>query len=69
MGRTVCTEPQCLYKGDLYLLPIFVIRTEMIFITCVAVLDIAYGYVIEFYYGGIFKFLSLLLKVVMPSVA
>jgi len=19
MGRTVCTEPQCLYKGDLYL--------------------------------------------------
>ena len=20
MGRTVCTEPQCLYKGDLYLL-------------------------------------------------
>ena len=21
MGRTACTEPQCLYKGDLYLLP------------------------------------------------
>ena len=21
MGRTVCTEPQCLYKGDLYLYP------------------------------------------------
>jgi hypothetical protein len=21
MGRTDCTEPQCLYKGDLYLLP------------------------------------------------
>ena len=20
MGRTACTEPQCLYKGDLYLL-------------------------------------------------
>jgi hypothetical protein len=19
MGRTACTEPQCLYKGDLYL--------------------------------------------------
>jgi len=22
MGRTACTEPQCLYKGDLYLLPL-----------------------------------------------
>jgi len=22
MGRTACTEPQCLYKGALYLLPI-----------------------------------------------
>ena len=21
MGRTACTEPLCLYKGDLYLLP------------------------------------------------
>jgi len=21
MGRTACTDPQCLYKGDLYLLP------------------------------------------------
>jgi hypothetical protein len=21
MGRTACTEPQCLYKGALYLLP------------------------------------------------
>jgi hypothetical protein len=21
MGRTACTEPHCLYKGDLYLLP------------------------------------------------
>ena len=21
MGRTACTEPQCLYKGDLYLYP------------------------------------------------
>ena len=20
MGRTACTEPQCLYKGDLYLI-------------------------------------------------
>ena len=23
MGRTVCTEPQCLYKGDLYLCLLF----------------------------------------------
>jgi hypothetical protein len=23
MGRTACTEPQCLYKGDLYLYPFF----------------------------------------------
>jgi hypothetical protein len=22
MGRTACTEPQCLYKGDLYLYPL-----------------------------------------------
>jgi len=24
MGRTACTEPQCLYKGDLY--PFFILR-------------------------------------------
>jgi hypothetical protein len=24
MGRTACTEPQCLYKGDLYLFPFFI---------------------------------------------
>ena len=23
MGRTACTEPQCLYKGDLYLFYIY----------------------------------------------
>jgi len=23
MGRTACTEPQCLYKGDLYLFYLF----------------------------------------------
>jgi hypothetical protein len=23
MGRTACTEPQCLYKGDLYLFNLF----------------------------------------------
>jgi len=23
MGRTACTEPQCLYKGDLYLYTLF----------------------------------------------
>jgi hypothetical protein len=69
MGHTACTEPQCLYKGDLYLLHTFIIRTEMIFITCVALLDIGYGYVTEFYFRVIFKFLALLLKFVMPSVA
>ena len=26
MGRTVCTEPQCLYKGDLYIYLIVDIR-------------------------------------------
>jgi hypothetical protein len=26
MGRTACTEPQCLYKGDLYLLSKFTIE-------------------------------------------
>jgi len=26
MGRTVCTEPQCLYKGDLYLYLTIILR-------------------------------------------
>ena len=25
MGRTACTEPQCLYKGDLYLSPLLIL--------------------------------------------
>jgi len=28
MGRTACTEPQCLYKGALYLLPYMTRSTE-----------------------------------------
>ena len=24
MGRTACTEPQCLYKGEIYLFNIFI---------------------------------------------
>jgi len=24
MGRTACTEPQCLYKGDLYYIYIYI---------------------------------------------
>ena len=27
MGRTACTEPQCLYKGDLYLYLYLVVCT------------------------------------------
>jgi hypothetical protein len=26
MGRTACTEPKCLYKGALYLLPLTVVK-------------------------------------------
>jgi len=33
MGRTACIEPQCLYKGDLYLYLITVIFS-LSFITC-----------------------------------
>ena len=29
MGRTACTEPQCLYKGDLYLFFIFPFRDRV----------------------------------------
>jgi len=36
MGRTACTEPQCLYKGDLYLF--FTLQVELnnmyIYIEC-----------------------------------
>jgi len=32
MGRTACTEPQCLYKGDLYLT--FIILQDSIFCIC-----------------------------------
>jgi hypothetical protein len=28
MGRTACTEPQCMYRGDLYLLPFYIEITE-----------------------------------------
>jgi hypothetical protein len=28
MGRTACTEPQCLYKGALYLLPFTLISQK-----------------------------------------
>ena len=28
MGRTACTEPQCLYKGDLYLLGQFSVPVQ-----------------------------------------
>ena len=30
MGRTVCTEPQCMYKGALYLLPYMEADTEVV---------------------------------------
>jgi len=30
MGRTACTEPQCLYKGDLYLFTIYHSRKKLI---------------------------------------
>ena len=34
MGRTACTEPQCLYKGDLYLyLPLVLLKKETLFYT------------------------------------
>jgi hypothetical protein len=33
MGRTACTEPQCLYKGDLYLYLPFLNITERIHIS------------------------------------
>ena len=29
MGRTACTEYQCLYKGDLYVFPFFLIANKM----------------------------------------
>jgi len=44
-------------------------RTEMIHITRVALLDVASGYVFEFCLRGTFKFFAFLLKVVMPTVA
>ena len=31
MGRTACTEPQCLYKGDLYSL-LFIKNNMLIFL-------------------------------------
>jgi len=41
----------------------------MVYIPCVAVLDIAYGYVIEFCLRGTFKFLAFMLQFVIPTVA
>jgi len=29
MGRTACTEPQCLYKGDLYFFIIWKVAQEV----------------------------------------
>jgi len=31
MGRTACTEPQCLYKGDLYLLFMYDFKEDLFF--------------------------------------
>ena len=31
MGRTACTEPQCLYKGALYLFPLISIYANAMF--------------------------------------
>jgi len=31
MGHTACTEPQCLYKGDLYLYHIYVTNAPKCF--------------------------------------
>ena len=51
MGRTACTEPQCLYKGALYLSPFFILEmqkwglTEIIYITSIARTDTVTNYV------------------------
>jgi hypothetical protein len=29
MGRTACTEPQCLYKGELYLFIVYIVTTDI----------------------------------------
>ena len=34
MGRTACTEPQCLYKGDLYLYFTFSLKRPLLVETC-----------------------------------
>ena len=39
MGRTACTEPQCLYRGALYLY-VFNIIIIIIIITIIIILDL-----------------------------
>jgi hypothetical protein len=36
MGRTACTEPQCLYKGDIYLY----LYAFFVFLHCFSLADI-----------------------------
>jgi len=42
MGRTACSEPQCLYKGDLYLtLPASALRAAYLYVlVCVTVMSL-----------------------------
>jgi len=35
MGRTACTEPQCLYKGDLYLFTLFIVTLNVLVNLCI----------------------------------
>jgi len=39
MGRTPCTEPQCLYKGTLYFTYIYLVYQGMVTFTIVVTLD------------------------------
>jgi len=43
MGRTACTEPQCLYKGDLYLLPLLYLITYQFVCYALTALTVAQG--------------------------
>ena len=36
MGRTACTEPQCLYKGDLYVFFYMIKNTELLHVSALA---------------------------------